>query len=216
MDIPPCGDYFPPVFNRLRNLQLTPVKALIGLNILAFVLIEILPQRQQAVADHLLGLSGAGLGQGMVWQFVTYQFLHAGILHLAVNMMGLWFTGNILERVLGARNFVFLYLLCGVAGGVLQLMINPGPILIGASGAVSGLVAAFSTLYPRMPITALLFFVIPVRMQAMWLGIIVVGLSLFFLLTGLFNDIGNGAHIGGALAGFCWVKYRQRHFRVVR
>ena len=95
-------------------------------------------------------------------------------------------------------------------------MINPGPTLIGASGAVSGLVAAFSTLYPRMPITALLFFVIPVRMQAMWLGIMVVGLSLFFLLTGLFNDIGNGAHIGGALAGFCWVKYRQRHFRVVR
>jgi membrane associated rhomboid family serine protease len=152
----------------------------------------------------------------MLWQFVTYQFLHAGFLHLAVNMMGLWFTGNILERVLGARSFVFLYLLCGVAGGVLQLMINPGPTLIGASGAVSGLVAAFSTLYPRMPITALLFFVIPVRMQAMWLGIMVVGLSLFFLLTGLFNDIGNGAHIGGALAGFCWVKYRQRHFRVVR
>lgn len=216
MDIPPCGDYFPPVFNRHRNIQLTPVKALIGLNILAFVLIEILPQRQQAVADHLLGLSGAGLQQGMLWQFVTYQFLHAGILHLAVNMMGLWFTGNILERILGARNFIFLYLLCGVAGGVLQLMINPGPTLIGASGAVSGLVAAFSTLYPRMPITALLFFVIPVRMQAMWLGIMVVGLSLFFLLTGLFNDIGNGAHIGGALAGFCWVKYRQRHFRVVR
>jgi len=216
MDIPPCGYYFPPVLNRYRNIQLTPVKALIGLNILAFVLIEILPQRQQAVADHLLGLSGAGLQQGMLWQFVTYQFLHAGILHLAVNMMGLWFTGNILERILGARNFVFLYLLCGVAGGVLQLMINPGPTLIGASGAVSGLVAAFSTLYPRMPITALLFFVIPVRMQAMWLGIMVVGLSLFFLLTGLFNDIGNGAHIGGALAGFCWVKYRQRHFRVVR
>jgi membrane associated rhomboid family serine protease len=216
MDIPPCGYYFPPVLNRYRNIQLTPVKALIGLNILAFVFIEILPQRQQAAADHLLGLSGAGLGEGMLWQFVTYQFLHAGILHLAVNMMGLWFTGNILERVLGARSFVFLYLLCGVVGGVLQLMINPGPTLIGASGAVSGLVAAFSTLYPRMPITALLFFVIPVRMQAMWLGIMVAGLSLFFLLTGLFNDIGNGAHIGGALAGFCWVKYRQRHFRVVR
>ncbi|MEI8293951.1 MAG: rhomboid family intramembrane serine protease [bacterium] len=216
MDIPPCGDYFPPVFNRYRNIPLTPVKALIGLNILAFVFIEILPQRQHAVADHLLGLSGAGLAQGMVWQFVTYQFLHAGILHLAVNMMGLWFTGNILERVLGARNFIVLYLLCGITGGIAQLAINPFPTLIGASGAVSGLVAAFSTLYPRMPITALLFFVIPVRMQAMWLGILVVGLSLFFLLTGLFGDIGNAAHIGGALAGFLWVKYRQRHFRIVR
>lgn len=204
------------MFNRNRNIQLTPVKALIGLNILTFVFIEILPPRQQALVDGILGLSGAGLAEGMVWQFLTYQFLHVGILHLAVNMLGLWFAGNILERVLGARNFVFLYLLCGVAGGVLQLMISPGPTLIGASGAVSGLVAAFSTLYPRMPIMALVFFVIPVRMQAMWLGITVVGLSLFFLLTGLFGNIGNGAHIGGALAGFCWVKYRQRHFRVVR
>lgn len=216
MDIPACGDYLARVLNRYRNISLTPVKALIGLNILVFVLTEILSQRQQAVADQILGLSGSGLAQGMLWQFITCQFLHAGILHLAVNMMGLWFTGNILERVLGARNFVFLYLLCGICGGILQLVISPGPTLIGASGAVSGLVAAFSTLYPRMPITALLFFVIPVRMQAMWLGIIVVGLSLFFLLSGLFNDIGNGAHIGGALAGFCWVKYRQRHFRVVR
>ncbi|MFM8830658.1 MAG: rhomboid family intramembrane serine protease, partial [Spartobacteria bacterium] len=95
------------MFNRHRNIQLTPVKALIGLNILAFVFIEILPQRQQAVADQLFGLSGSGLAQGMIWQFITYQFLHAGILHLAVNMMGLWFTGNILERVLGARSLVF-------------------------------------------------------------------------------------------------------------
>jgi len=204
------------VFNRNRNLNVTPVKALIGLNILAFVFIETLPPGQKALVDGVLGLSGAGLAQGMVWQFITYQFLHAGILHLAVNMLGLWFAGNILERIAGARNFVFLYLLCGVAGGVLQLIISPGPTLIGASGSVSGLVAAFSTLYPRMPVTALLFFVIPVRMQAMWLGILVVGLSLFFLLTGLFGNIGNGAHIGGALAGFCWVKYRQRHFRVVR
>lgn len=202
--------------NTYRNIRLTPVKTLIGLNILAFVLTEILPQRQRLLVDGILGLSGEGLGDGMLWQFVTYQFLHAGILHLAVNMLGLWFTGNILERVLGVRSFVLLYLLCGVAGGVLQLMINPGATLIGASGAVSGLVAAFSTLYPRMPITALLFFVIPVKMQAMWLGIIVVGLSFFFLVTGLFNEIGNGAHIGGAVAGFCWVKYRQRHFRVVR
>jgi len=216
MDIPTGVEYRAPVFKNYRNLQVTPVKALIGLNILAFVFVGILPMRQQAFVDDIFGLSGAGVGRGLLWQFVTYQFLHEGILHLAVNMMGLWFTGNILERVLGARSFIFLYLLCGVAGGALQLMLNSGPTLIGASGAVSGLVAAFSTLYPRMPITALLFFVIPVRMQAMWLGIMIVGLSLFFLLTGLFGNIGNAAHIGGALAGFCWIKYRQRHFRVVR
>jgi membrane associated rhomboid family serine protease len=65
-------------------------------------------------------------------------------------------------------------------------------------------------MFPRMEITALLFFVIPVRMRAMWLGIGVVALSLFFLATGILGNVGNGAHLGGALAGFVWVVYNRR------
>ncbi len=164
-------------------------------------------------ADSIFGLSESGLAKGMVWQFVTYQFVHAGFFHLLVNMLGLWFAGNILERILGPRRFVVYYLLCGIAGGLLQVAISPGSIVVGASGAVCGLVAAFSTMFPQMPITALVFFVIPVRMRAMWLGIIVAGVSLFLLLTGWFGNIGNAAHLGGALAGFALVKYQRRRER---
>ena len=129
-------------------------------------------------------------------------------------MLGLWFAGGILERIFGFRRFVFFYLLCGIAGGLLQIALTPGPsMVVGASGSVCGLVAAFSTMFPRMPVTALLFFVIPVRMRAMWLGIIVAGVSLFLMLTGWFGDIGNAAHLGGAIAGFGLVKYNRRRER---
>jgi membrane associated rhomboid family serine protease len=203
------------MIHRNQRLELTAVKVLIAICVLVFVLAQVAGRQGAIFVDDVLGLSGKGLSSGMLWQFVTYQFVHATFFHLFVNMLGLWFVGRAMEQVWGTRKFVALYLLCGVAGGLLQLLVDPGPTLVGASGAVCGLIAAFSTMYPRMEITALLFFIIPVRMKAMWLGIIVVGLSAFFLVTGLFGNIGNGAHIGGAVAGFAWVRYRRR-FRVVR
>jgi membrane associated rhomboid family serine protease len=201
------------VFYRGQKIQLTAVKVLIGLNILSFVFCSMLGRRW---SDALFGLSGSGLSHGMVWQLISYQFVHGGFLHLALNMAGLWFSGRVLEDLMGAKRFVALYLTCGVAGGLLQMLFSPGPTLVGASGAVCGLVAAFSALFPYMPINVLLFFVIPVRMKAMWLGILIVGVSLFLLVTGIFGNIGNAAHIGGAVAGYLWVRFRTPRFRVLR
>lgn len=198
------------MFFNNRKFDLTAVKALIGINVLIFVLMEVSPAFGD-FADRILGLSESGLGHWMIWQLVTYQFVHAGFLHLVVNMLGLWFAGNVLERIFGPRKFVQFYLICGVVGGVMQLVLVPGPlVVVGASGAVCGLVAAFSTMFPQMPITALIFFVIPVRMRAMWLGIIVAGVSLLLLVTGWFGNIGNAAHLGGAFAGFALVKLLRR------
>jgi membrane associated rhomboid family serine protease len=201
------------VFFKNRPVQLTAVKALIAINALIFVIMEVSPTFGD-FADRVLGLSEGGLKRGMIWQFATYQFVHAGLLHLVVNMLGLWFSGNILERIMGPRKFVIFYLACGIVGGVVQLVLVPGPmVVVGASGAVCGLIAAFSTMFPQMPITALIFFVIPVRMRAMWLGIIVSGVSLLLLITGMFGNIGNAAHLGGALAGFAMVKLQRRRER---
>jgi membrane associated rhomboid family serine protease len=200
------------VFQKNPRFDITAVKALIAANTLVFVFMGVSPAFAD-FADSIFGLSDRGLAKGMIWQFVTYQFVHAGFFHLLVNMLGLWFAGNILERILGPGRFVLYYLLCGIAGGLLQVAISPGPTVVGASGAVCGLVAAFSTMFPQMPITALVFFVIPVRMRAMWLGILIAGVSLFLLLTGWFGNIGNAAHLGGALAGFGLVKYQRRRER---
>lgn len=201
------------VFLGNRRFDITAVKALIAVNILVFVLMGVSPALAD-FADSVFGLSDRGLAKGMIWQFITYQFVHAGFFHLLVNMLGLWFAGNILERIFGPRRFVVFYLLCGIAGGLLQIALSPGPTVVGASGSVCGLVAAFSTMFPQMPVTALLFFVIPIRMRAMWLGIIVAGVSLFLLLTGWLGNIGNAAHLGGAIAGFGLVKYQRRRERL--
>ena len=202
------------MLNRLKSIQFTATKALIGINVLVFVFKEMLDRRGRIIVDDLFGLSGEGLVSGMVWQPVTYQFVHAGLFHLVVNMIGLWFAGNILERILGVRRFVQLFIVAGIAGGFLQMIYDSNTVLVGASGSVCGLIAAFSTLYPRMPITVLLFFVIPVRMQAMWLGISVVILSALLLISGLFGNIGNLAHIGGAVAGFAWVRFSRHTGRI--
>lgn len=201
------------VFLGNRRFDITAVKALIAVNTLVFVLMGVSPTLAD-FADSVFGLSDRGLAKGMIWQFITYQFVHAGFFHLLVNMLGLWFAGNILERIFGPRRFVVFYLLCGIAGGLLQIALSPGPTVVGASGSVCGLVAAFSTMFPQMPVTALLFFVIPIRMRAMWLGIIVAGVSLFMLLTGWLGNIGNAAHLGGAIAGFGLVKYQRRRERL--
>jgi membrane associated rhomboid family serine protease len=116
---------------------------------------------------------------------------------------------------MGVRRFVTFYLIAGAVGGLLHMFISPGSILVGASGSICGLVAAFSALFPRMPITALLFFVIPVRMEARWLGFSIVIVSLVLLVTGLFGNIGNAAHLGGALAGYAWVRFFTPRFRVL-
>lgn len=196
-----------------ENGRLSVLKVLVGANVLIFLLGSFLTPMEHIRMDALFGLSLRGISGGMLWQFVTHQFLHGSFFHLAVNMLGLWFAGRILENLLGGWRFLLFYLGCGICGGIFQLVLAPGPILIGASGAVCGVVAAFSALYPEMPITALLFFVLPVRMRAKWLGRIIVIISVILLVTRLGGNIGNAAHLGGALAGYAIV-WLGRHRRL--
>ena len=196
--------------------RLSVLKCLVAANAVIFLLGSFLTPMGHIRVDALFGLSARGISHGMLWQFVTHQFLHGSFFHLLVNMLGLWFAGRILENLFGGRRFLLFYLACGVCGGIFQLVLSPGPILIGASGAVCGVIAAFSALYPEMPITALLFFVVPIRMRAKWLGRIIVILSVFLILTRLMGDIGNAAHLGGALAGYATVWLgKQRRMRPV-
>jgi len=188
-----------------QNGRLSVLRVLVGLNVLIFLFSLLLTPMGRIRFDGIFGLSMRGISDGMIWQFATHQFLHGSLLHLLVNMLGLWFAGRVLENLLGGWKFLLFYLTCGIIGGIFQLAIDPGPILIGASGAVCGVVAAFSALYPEMQITALLFFVLPVRMRAKWLGRLIVIVSVFLILTGLMGNVGNAAHLGGALAGYAFV-----------
>jgi len=170
-------------------------------NVAIFVL-QLLAGGHWTPVEWVLGLTGAGLRQGMLWQLVTYQFLHANELHIFVNMLGLWFAGRELEPVVGTPRFVALYLIGGVVGGLAQIALTPGLLLIGASASVCAVLLALTTLFPRLPVTALLFFVLPIRLKAGTLGWILVGVSVVFWLSGFQPGVGHLAHLGGFATGF--------------
>lgn len=152
------------------------------------------------------------LREGALWQLVTYQFLHANFLHILMNMAGLWFVGRELERVVGTGRFVALYLTGGVIAGLAQMLLSSdGEPLIGASGSVFAVLLAFTTLFPGLPITALVVFV-PVKMRARTLGLLAVGASIVFWISGLEPGVGHLAHLGGSLTGWIFGRFYRVRF----
>lgn len=138
--------------------------------------------------------------------FITYMFLHAGWLHLISNMLFLWVFADNVEDAFGYFAFALFFLLCGIAGALAHVTMTPNSSapLIGASGAVSGVIGAYVLLYPRARVWILLFFRIPLRISAMW----VLGgwflLQIFSVLTaekGGEVDVAWWAHIGGFITG---------------
>jgi membrane associated rhomboid family serine protease len=134
---------------------------------------------------------------------VTSLFLHAGFAHLAGNMLFLWVFGDNVEDAMGSLRFLVFYLLCGLAASLTYALMAPGSQapLIGASGAVSGVVVAYLMLYPRVNVLGLIFAWLPLRIRAGWL----IGAWILFQLgSAIFSaDAGVGwwAHVGGMLAG---------------
>lgn len=193
---------------RPRSLPGIPAtRTLLAINVAIFALQWLAGPAWMPVV-HFGGLTAAGLEHGELWQLVTYQFLHGNFLHLFVNMVALWFAGRELERVLGAERFLAVYFVGGVVGGLVQVGIDPGGYpLIGASGSVCAVLLALTTMFPRTPIMALIFFVLPVRMRAGTLGWLMVGASVAFWLSGLQPDVGHLAHLGGFAAGWVFGRF---------
>jgi membrane associated rhomboid family serine protease len=148
-----------------------------------------------------------------VWQLVTYMFLHgAGIWHILINMLVLWMFGCELEREWGSKAFLLYYFICGIGAGLFHVLlgIDSEIPVVGASGAIYGLLMAFGLLFPERMITFLIFFILPVHIKAKYLVMIVAGISLF---SGIF-DPGSGvahfAHLGGMIVGFIYLKMDWR------
>lgn len=138
------------------------------------------------------------------WQLVTYQFLHANFFHLFFNMFILFMFGREVELVLGKRSFLKYYLLTGIGGGFFQLLANWGTpsIILGASGAIYGILLAFGLLFPNQIVT--FFFII--QLKAKTLVAIVLGISIVLgfqsELFGTSDRVAHFAHLGGAFTGF--------------
>jgi membrane associated rhomboid family serine protease len=153
---------------------------------------------------------------GYVWQLLTYQFLHGGLLHVLLNCWGIYVFGKDVEEALGRKRFFILYFTSGVVGGLLQVLFSLGwhghfgGSVVGASAGLFGLIGAFATMFPHRVLTLLLFFVIPVSLKARTLLLICGAIAIFgILFPG--DHVAHAAHLGGMLAGLVFI--RQLRFR---
>jgi membrane associated rhomboid family serine protease len=140
------------------------------------------------------------------WTFVTYMFLHSGILHLAFNMLVLFVFGSSVEDRMGGRSFVLFYLLCGIGGAASSFILRqliPVPLIIGASGAVLGVAVAFAWFWPDHPV---FIFPLPDPIPAKWLVTFLVAVDLVLALMGASDGIAHLAHLGGVATALLFLK----------
>jgi membrane associated rhomboid family serine protease len=161
------------------------------------------------------------------YQLVSHMFMHADIRHLLMNMLGLYMFGSALEMFWGARRFLFYYLFAGLGGMILYLLVKYLEIssgtaeeqvmkyylqnvpMLGASGAIFGLMVGYGVLFPDNVISLLFP---PISLKAKYFVLIFAGLELVFGLgiVNLSSGVAHFAHLGGALFGFLLILYWQK------
>jgi membrane associated rhomboid family serine protease len=148
------------------------------------------------------------VGSLWLWQAFTYIFLHAGFWHFLFNAFMLWMLGRIVEPAMGSRKFLVYFLGCGVAAALLTAAWTPGSAVpvIGASGAVYGLLGAFAFLYPNAQIYLYFLFPVSARTMAIALGT----LEFVMTLSRTGSKISSVTHLGGLAAGLLWLWVERR------
>lgn len=155
-----------------------------------------------------------------LWRYVTAIFVHADLLHVLFNCIGLYFFGRLIEQWWGPRRYLAFFLLCGLAGNVLFVLLAlgvPGLLfpagfqdhigqasLVGASGGVFGILAGCAVLFPNLRVQLL---IPPVPMSMRTMALVFLGLAALTVIAGGRNAGGEAAHLGGAVLGFVLVRW---------
>jgi membrane associated rhomboid family serine protease len=177
--------------------RLTPVvRNLIIINVIVFVAQQIIP-----LATEYLALWNINTPYFKPYQLFTYMFAHGGFMHIFFNMLTLAFLGPILESFWGQNKFVIFYVVAGVGAAAFSVLIDlfthaQGGIMVGASGAIYGLLAAFGMIFPNMEVRLMLP---PIPIKAKYLVFLMGGLTFMMDKSG---SVAHFAHLGGALIGF--------------
>jgi membrane associated rhomboid family serine protease len=147
-----------------------------------------------------------------LFTYVTYAFLHADVWHLASNMLFLWVFGDNVEDALGHFRFLIFYVSCAIAGAFAHGLMLPESEagLVGASGATSGIVAAYLILHPRVNLWVLVLTKIPLRLPAIVPLFLWIAFQVWMLATDHASDVSWAAHVGGLAAGAILVVLLKR------
>jgi membrane associated rhomboid family serine protease len=187
------------------------MKALIGANVAIFLAQNLVPSLTET-----LGLKPAAvLGELQIWRLASYMFLHAGIMHILFNMLALWMFGTELEHRWGTRYFLKFYFVTGVGAGILTVLFSLLPfefaaqlypaIIIGASGAIYGLLLAYAFYFPDRLIYYIVF-PIPAKYFVLLMGAIALSGSM-----GGTGGVANATHLGGLLVAYLLLKGARIH-----
>lgn len=148
-----------------------------------------------------------GSGHFFPWQIFTYMFLHAeDFTHVLFNMLMLWWIGVQVEQSWGTKKFLIYYFLCGLGGGLAHLLLSgffgvgTGPML-GASGAIFGVLVAFGVMFPEM---RLIFFPIFIPIRAKFIVPILIGVEIYSTYNAT-DNVAHLAHLGGAVTGMLYL-----------
>ncbi len=195
----------------LPHLSLTVALIIVNVIIYVFELVVSGHAHSLFIEDHYFALSVEGLKHGFVWQLFSFQFMHAGLLHLVVNCWAIYVFGRAIEETLGWKKFLTLYLSSGVVGGIFQVLaaslwpgLFGGPV-VGASAGGFGLIAAFAVLFPERELMLLLFFILPIRLSAKMLLMLSVVITAALIVFPI-GHVANAAHLGGMLTGVVFIR----------
>jgi membrane associated rhomboid family serine protease len=184
------------------------VKALIAINISVYLLQIILRLFGSRFLDLHFGLVPLFVTNDlMLWQFATYMFLHGGVFHIFFNMLTLFMFGNELERYWGTRRFLTYYFITGIGAGICSWLVamHSLAIVIGASGAIYGLLLAYGITYPNRIVY--LNFLLPIKVK--WLVLIMGAMAFLSSIGGADSDVASIAHLGGMLVGYLFLKGKE-------
>ncbi|UJW75130.1 rhomboid family intramembrane serine protease [Rhizobium sp. SL42] len=210
--------------NALKHIKRQYVTlGLIAANVAIHVLTLMMPEKLLEMCIYGLGFIAAvvfdfaDLDPSLVLvpedsTYVTYAFLHASWLHFGSNMLFLWVFGDNVEDALGHWRFLLFYLVCAAAGALVHGLLAPtsqAP-LIGASGAVSGVVAAYLMLHPKVRVWVLVLMRFPLPLPAFIPLALWIGQQFFMLLFNADSNVSFGAHVGGIIAGALLVLVLRR------
>jgi membrane associated rhomboid family serine protease len=165
----------------------------------------------------VLGLIPAAVVRNLwLWQLATYMFLHGGVLHILFNMLALWMFGTELEHLWGTRFFLKFYFVTGIGAGLLTTLFSLLPfgfaqslqqsVVIGASGAIYGLLLAYAMYFPDRPIYMYFVFPIPAKIFVFIMGAI----AFYSSMSDAGGGVANATHLGGLLIGYLYLKSARK------
>jgi len=196
---------YPGGFNMLPPV----VKNLLIINGILFLAKLVLGGQGMVELDRWLAFWHWNTGRFKLHQIFTYMFMHGDFVHLLFNMGMLWLFGSQLENAWGPKKFLNFYVICGLTScGLFALMAYIGftqfDVMLGASGAVYGLLVGFGMMYPNLQ---LMLIFLPIPMKAKHLLIMYIAFDVFYGFSGTNTGIAHFAHLGGALGGFLLMKF---------